>query len=306
MDLSHRGSLSSNRLSKFMLPNFICIGTLKCGTTSLAEWLRQHPDVFLPDIKEPRFFCYDPGNHSHRAKPVEIFPIRTLQDYVKLFENGKDRQAIGEASPQYLGSSYACRRIHELLPSARLVATIRHPIERAYSQYWMRVRAGVETRPFKEALSFDEGWVKNSYYYENLKRYMDLFGKPAVHVIIFEELIRNSESTLHALCDFLRIDYTLAATPLPRENTGSAYPLGLIERMTRHPRLRLKFRGVVPKGLLRKIRSFSSAHKPIPRLDDGLKEILMADFRMDIDRTSRLLGIDLYRLWERQPPNFSR
>ena len=82
------------------LPNFLIIGAAKAGTTSLYDWLRQHPDVFMPALKEPKFFAYDPERGGE-------FPIRTLEAYTALFE-GATAAAIGEASPSYLGSRRRC------------------------------------------------------------------------------------------------------------------------------------------------------------------------------------------------------
>src|SRR5262245_39905027 len=104
------------------LPNFLIIGAAKAGTTSLYDWLRQPPDGFRPALKQPKFFADAP-----QRTDVE-FPVRTLAEYEALFE-GATARAIGEASPNYLGSSPAMHRIHDTLPRVRLIAALRDPAE---------------------------------------------------------------------------------------------------------------------------------------------------------------------------------
>lgn len=280
-----------------MLPTFICIGALKCGTTSLAEWLRNHPDVFVPDLKEPRFFLYDASNPLHHNKSRETLPIRTIAEYEALFEPGRFSRVVGEASPQYLTSKYACRRISETIPNVALIAAIRHPVRRAYSQYSMRIRLGVEDRPFEEAVKSNEGWVRNSFYFDNLKGYIDRFGRSAIHVIIFERLILDEALELENLCAFLDIEYAKGLGRLPNENKGSQSSLPWIDRLTRSQRLRRLMRGVVPRQVVRSIRSFGpQVRNVLPMPDEEVAE-LMRSFRTDVDRTADLIGVDLCTIW---------
>ena len=130
------------------LPNFLVIGAPKAGTTSLHLHLRAHPEVFMPELKEPRFFGYE--GEGERLK----FPIRTLEEYTALFDAVTDETAIGEATPHYLVYPGAAQRIHDLLPGARLIASLRDPVERSYSVYQMNLRnRGVNDGvPFVEAM----------------------------------------------------------------------------------------------------------------------------------------------------------
>jgi hypothetical protein len=134
-----------------MLPSFLVIGATKSGTTALYDYLRQHPAIFMPALKEPRFFLYDGSEDSAR------FPVRSLEEYEALFAPVTTETALGEATPQYLTSWAAMERIHETLPGARLIAALRDPAERAFSIYLMNLRNRGHNReiPFAEALGDD-------------------------------------------------------------------------------------------------------------------------------------------------------
>ena len=104
-----------------MLPNYLIIGAPKCGTTSLAAWLDEHPQVYMVPEKELHFFSgyWEQG----------------LDWYEQCFvPNGKP--LVGEASPSYLENPVARERIASVLPGAKLIAMMRNPVDRAYSQYW--------------------------------------------------------------------------------------------------------------------------------------------------------------------------
>ena len=123
------------------LPNFLVIGAPKAGTTSLYEHFRAHPEIFMPELKEPRFFGYEGG--GERLK----FPIQTLEEYAALFEavTERDRDRRGDAAlPGLSGGGAAHPR---LLPEARLIASLRNPVDRSYSVYQMNLRnRGVNAR----------------------------------------------------------------------------------------------------------------------------------------------------------------
>jgi len=280
-----------------MLPNFLCLGAHKAGTTSLAAWLRRHPEVYLPELKEPRYFAFDPDSEDHRRKPRQIFPIRTLEEYEQLFNGGYGRKAIGEASPQYLPSERACERIANTIPSARLLAIIRHPVSRAYSQYWMRVRTGAEKRPFSEAVRSDEGWVRNSLYYESLRRYTAAFGAESLKVILFEELVSQPDEILPGVCHHLAIRPELAALELPRENVGTHSRFPGFDRITRSPELRAQLRKYLPTGIRHAMRRLRPRAPTIPPLSVNEKSEWGRIFLADVEKTSDLINRDLASFW---------
>lgn len=114
-----------------MMPNFLIIGAPRAGTTLLYEGLWRHPEIYMSPVKEPWFFCEE-----------ELQIVQDLETYRALFSEVRDEEAIGEASTIYLYSPKAPLCIKQHLPDARLVATLRNPVERAYSQFLRKFSDG--------------------------------------------------------------------------------------------------------------------------------------------------------------------
>ncbi|EPZ44556.1 hypothetical protein N007_10785 [Alicyclobacillus acidoterrestris ATCC 49025] len=121
-----------------LLPNFLVIGAAKAGTTALYRYLSQHPEVFMPSIKEPNYFALanrevrfqGPGDDRTNRSSITRFA-----DYQALFDEADGYQAVGEASPMYLYTADAANRIHDLIPNVKLIVILRDPVERAHSAY---------------------------------------------------------------------------------------------------------------------------------------------------------------------------
>src|SRR5881628_1693582 len=128
-----------------MLPNFLIIGAAKSGTTSLYQYLRQHPEVYMSAVKETNWFAYEGQRDSW-------YSVRTAEEYERLFDGVTVQRAIGEASPQYMKSAVAAKRIAARLPGVRLVAILRDPIDRAYSGYLNSLRDAMERCSTDEAM----------------------------------------------------------------------------------------------------------------------------------------------------------
>src|SRR5918992_682833 len=132
-----------------MLPNLIVIGAQKCGTSALHHYLHLHPDICMSAQKELNFFV-ESKNWS-----------KGLAWYESNFR-GKDGKAkiYGEASPDYTGYPAAPgvpARMHSIVPDAKLILMVRHPVDRIISQYIHLRGSGVETRSLSEALKVPYG-----------------------------------------------------------------------------------------------------------------------------------------------------
>ncbi len=219
-------------------PNFFIVGAAKAGTTSLYAYLRQHPDIFMPeDVKEPHYFAeVRPSRAQRYASPVYI---SDRDAYLRLFRAGKTHRAIGEASPSYLWSEAAPARIHAVAPEARIIIILRDPIERAYSHYLMDFREGAQHLPFFEALQADwhspeKGWAVSNLYVElgfyarQIERYLRLFGEERVHILFHDDLRRLAQGDregLAAILRFLDVDVgPLARIDTSRVENGFAAP----------------------------------------------------------------------------------
>jgi hypothetical protein len=275
------------------LPNFLVIGAHKCGTTSLYQYLAQHPEVFVSPVKEANYFWWE-------GQAEDRFSAKTRSEYERLFEGVKGEKAIGEASPQYLNNENSAERIRGELPGAKLVVSLRNPADRAYSHYLTRLRNGRETRRAVEALQAESLCVQHGFYYPRLLRYYERFPRERIHVILFDDLVSDSQAIMRRLFEFLGVD---AAAPIDTKivhNPGSAPRSAWITRwLLRAMSLRFHVLPHLP-GRLRghglAVRLHKSTLREAPQLDPVLRRRLLEGYRDDIGRTGELIGRDL-SLW---------
>ena len=192
------------------LPSFLCVGAQKSGTTSLQDILIQHPNIYLPKIKETHFFDNGEKNYSKGLKWYET----------EYFSSIKTENIIGEISTNYMFLEYVPKRIYEDLgPDVKLIFMLRNPIQRAYSQFMMNRQNFFETKTFEEALNLENkkilkdehhkkifGYMKRGLYGEQIKRFLKYFPKEQMFFIIFEtDFIKNKTQTINELCHFLEL-----------------------------------------------------------------------------------------------------
>lgn len=265
------------------LPNFLIVGAAKAGTTSLYEYLKQHPDVYMSPLKEP-------GYYWPEAPTPEDAPIRTRADYERLFDGVTTEHAIGEATPRYLQSATAAERIARDLPHARIIVSLRNPADRAYSSYLGRLRGGRERRGVAEAMRPGTYYFETSLYYESLERFYDRFPREQIKVVLFDEL----KSVLPELFAFLQVDPAFEVDTATRHNAAAIPQSMLLNAMflktagflRRIAPPVLRNRGFTPRlhPLLLK--------RPAP-LPPAIRERLLNHFRGDIEKTAELIQRDL-------------
>jgi len=274
------------------LPNFLIIGASKCGTTSLYQYLAQHPDVFMSAIKETNWFAYEGQNESR-------YPIRTSEAYERLFDGVTGQRAIGEASPQYLKSAAAAaERIAAALPGVRLVASLRDPADRAYSSYLHSLRDGIERRGVEEAMQPGSRYVEQSLYHPPLSRYFERFERGRIKVILYDDLSADPAAVMRDLYAFLGVDERFAVDVSNRHGVGTIPRLQFLNRML--TRSTARFRRLFP-SLLKGSGIAGWVQRPLLRGPDPLppavRRPLVDYFHDDIARTGELIGRDLSR-WQ--------
>jgi len=182
-------------------PNTLIVGAPRCGTTKLYKVLKSHPNVYMSSVKEPGYFC-----------PKGMY--RSWKSYLELFEGADEEKVIGEASTGYLhGSSPS--EINDKIGEAKIIISIRNPIERSKSHYRYKrkngkIKIGFERFIAKEIKNFKsdkrtDDVLKCSFYGRSISKYMDVFGKRRVKVVLFEDFVRKLESVTCDLCSFLGI-----------------------------------------------------------------------------------------------------
>jgi len=270
-----------------MLPNFLVIGATKSGTTALYEYLRQHPAVFMPALKEPRFFLYDGTEASAR------FPVRSLEDYAALFAEAGGATARGEATPQYLTAWEVVDRVHATLPGVRLIAALRDPAERAFSIYLMnlRNRGHNRERPFAEALGDDVNLRRG--YASHLARWSARFGAERLRIVLFEDIVRDAVATTQGLYGYLGVDPAHVPAVTGVVNPGGLPKRPLVHRLLSDKRLRETARRVLPAGIVARGREIRSENLEKRRMTPSERAAAVAIFREDILRTQDVIGRDL-------------
>ena len=281
--------LGSSALS---LPNFLVIGDIKAGSTSLYHYLKQHPEIYMPEkMKELRFFSFDETSAYHRK--AGSTRIRSEEEYEKWFEDAGTAKAIGEASPNYLRSPVAAENILRCIGAVKLIACIRNPADRLYSLYQMIHRTDARPISFEEKVfSENATWVKGNFLWPELQRFFDHFPREQIKVVLFDDLVQDPNTVLSELFRFLGVGYGFRPE-LGTKNRGG---------LARNPRLYgqlVSLKSIVKKiaeppqfakASWAKFRS-SSLHKP--RLDPGLRQAVLRICREDVLRTQALLNRDL-------------
>ena len=180
------------------MPNFIIIGSGKCGTTSLYHYLNQHPDIFMSPMKETNFFSFEEKQLDFRGigdYELTSSSVTKLKDYEDLFKSVTNEHAIGEASPVYIYDENTPTRIKNYIPNAKIIAILRDPSDRAFSNYMSRFAKGFEPiTDFSTALAMEDKRKKDNwsfmfhyrsqgFYYSMLKRYYDLFDADQIKIL---------------------------------------------------------------------------------------------------------------------------
>ncbi len=196
-------------------PDFFIVGAPKSATTSLFSYLKQHPDVFLPK-KELYYFCSD---------LTFLAPPLPEEVYLSYYKDASSQKIAGDASVYYLVSLHAAASIKKFNPDAKIIIMLREPVSMIYSLHSQLLSNGdEEIENFEDALAAEEKRIKEgkagfyhqgpleavfythiAKYYDQVKRYLDVFGKDKVHIILFDDFVRNPEGEYRKVLAFLGI-----------------------------------------------------------------------------------------------------
>lgn len=226
--------------------DFLVIGAQKSGTTSLFKYMQEHPSLYLPAQKEINFFA-DEDKYSKGAE----WYINTY------FSGADDRKLWGEVSPHYMAYRCSPARIHRTFPEAKLVAILRNPVDRAYSNYNHVVRKGAETRAFHEVIADQSktrfhlpettsGDLWKHYvigfglYGQALKQYLHYFDREQIFLLFQEDLLSDPQNVIVRLFDFLGADSSYEPKHLDKKyhKGGVKRFVGLEQRILRHRALK--------------------------------------------------------------------
>lgn len=301
-------------------PNLFLVGAMKCGTTSMYEYLRFHPQVFFPGpdgnadgtdfrLKEPHHFCPD------RHLPDRV-SVRTEEEYLSMYAGREAYAYRGDASASYLYSEAAPRLIKAFCPTARILIMLRPPLEMMRTKHrallgWLEdipdfyaavAASEARRRGLRIPPGCEEGtWLDYtgpSRFTPQVERYMDVFGPDAVKVVLLEDLVTSPGETWLEVVDFLGIDRGYRPDFRVHNKTRRHGRLETaIESVYRRPAVHALARAVIPYRLVAKgvslIRKVDRAKPAQPDPDDPREIALREACRPDIERLSTLLGRNL-------------
>jgi Sulfotransferase domain len=230
MTASLESSATVNNSMRKRVPDFFLVGHAKSGTTALYEMLSQHPQIYMPDVKEPWYFV--PELRSKVKVTKAALHPRTLDGYLSLFQDAGPEQRAGEATPSYLFSKEAAKRIAEVQPDAKIIAILREPASFLRSLHMQFLQTGVETeRDLGKAIALEaprrEGrdipatstrpqtllYSEHVRYAEQLRRFEEVFGRERMLVLVYEDYRADNDATVRRVLRFLDVDDTHAIEP---------------------------------------------------------------------------------------------
>jgi len=304
------------------LPNLFIVGAPKSGTTSLYEWLRNHPDVYMSPFKEPCYFARD------LAWETSGYYLRYGVDrdrYLALFEDADGAPRVGEASTRYLYSQDAPALIASDARNPRIVVMLRNPVDMIASLHAHKVASGTEDlADLADALAAEEDrrhgrriprdsnprlstYTDRARFGEQLARWFDVLGRERVHVMILERVMREPAAQFRDLLTFLEIDPEYRPSSFAAHNPAHVGRAGLVGSLARSRPVQFAAWRLVPR-ILGQARTLELTRRivqsPLLRtkaskasVPADLRKRLEAELGPDVRALSELLGQDLAAQW---------
>ena len=287
------------------LPNFMCLGAAKSGTTTLYDILRQHPDIYIPAFKEPHFFDI-PENYKNG-----------IEWYKRNYFRNANKKIIADFTPSYFFEKEAPKRIFKNLGrDMKFLVVFRNPVDRAYSHYLHSKRDDHESENFEKSLELEVSrlkkhenqsdylsYLRHSYVHQGLyaqmiNRYLQYFSLDNFLFIHFEnELLQERELTIKRILEFLEIDSSVLLKTDIRSNPSSKEKSKSLKKlMNKRGWFREVIKFMVPSKPLRqiinnKIQRMNIKESEFQQLSRELRsDILKNYFREDISNLERIIN----------------
>lgn len=306
-------------------PDFFLVGQPKSGTTALYSMLRQHPEVFMPDLKEPQFLSTDLRWRFPQPRYMQKLPL-TIEEYLALFEGATPGQRIGEASGAYLFSRTAAASIAELNPDARIIVIFREPTSFLRSLHLqLLVDLQEKERDLRKAIALEAARERGRHvprrayrpqdlrysehvrYTEQLRRYHAVLPREQVLTLIYDDYRSDNEATVRAVYEFIGVDSSIDPEPVERNSATAVRSQLLGDTIHRFSvghgpfsnAVKAGVKAVVPETTRRRL--LKGAQSRVYRLPPPADADLMAELRIwlkpEVERFSEYLDRDLVKLW---------
>lgn len=285
------------------LPNLFLVGAPRCGTTTLHELLGDHPDVYMSDNKEPWFYALRPDDGPF-VGPGDGQGVRDRAAYEALFADAGAATIVGESSTLYLASDRAPVALARDVPDARIVAVLRHPTQRAFSNYTQHRWQARETLSFAEAVEAGPGRVERGWapfwdyrgmsrYGQQLARWYDAFPAEQIKIIVFDDLVADPGAVIADLYGFLGVDDAFVPSQRGAVNATGEPRLGALHGFLRgSSSMKRVLRAAVPDKLRDRLRTAidrtnrRSASSP----SDEVTSRLASELRSEVELAEQVIG----------------
>ena len=277
------------------LPSFIIIGGGKCGTTSLHNYLNQHPQIYICPQKETFFFT----DEKSRSRNQNWGAVTDLGSYSALFQDAPQDNILGEISTVYYSYPRSAQLIYDLIPKVQIIAILRNPGERAFSDYQMHFRAGREKSTFESLVKENNKYIKKGFYYQKLMPYFQTFPKEQIKIILFDDFKNKPVDCLQDLFNFLGVDSEFVPDMNHRGREGGVPKnQNLNQILTKPNPVRSSIATVLKLFLPLEIRQnfrnkLVRKNMQKPKLEPSVKQDLVNIYRQDILQLQKLIERDL-------------
>lgn len=296
-------------------PDFLVIGAGKSGTTSLYYHLKQHPKVFVPEVKEPNFFALNGEtlkNASDDPDEMNYYPwaVTDWEKYRQLFKDAGTEQVKGDVSPMYLYHPDTITNIKKYAPDAKLIAILRQPAERLYSRFQHLARDNRKpSEHLEDALIKGNIWwkrndlVQEGFFYKHLSRFYEHFPKEQILVFLYDDLKNEPDAVVRKIYKFIGVDDNFQPDLTMRYNKSGEIKNKFLDKLIGRKSVIFKsLKTVFPGGynslkknqaLKKTINSFRNKNlAPVPFSKES-KSRITDIYREDIKQLETLLERDL-------------
>lgn len=289
-------------------PNFFIVGAPKAGTSSLYEYLKQHPDIYMSAVKEPHYFCSHQFPAQFAGPGDDEFSrsvFREAAPYQQLFADRGERRIAGEASVFYLHYPDTAEKIRQWNPQAKVIAILRNPIDRAYSAYMHLVRDNRENLTFEQALRMEDQRIRNDWrplwwyrelgrYSPQISRYQAQFDPDHFKVFLYEDL-QDTPSMMRHVLEFLGVDpHAPIDTSIRHNISGVPTSRKMYEFFANPHPVKEWAKSFLPNDMLRKLGHYGK--RMALRREDmhpRTRRRLIDAYRDDIEHVQAQIGRDL-------------
>lgn len=307
--------MNSNKLHP-LIPDFLIIGAGKSGTTSLDNYLRQHPELFLPPLKEPNFYGYelldnrqltDEDDRQHYQNSVTNF-----KSYIELFRDAGPGTVTGETSNTYMYHEMAPSRIRHYNPDVKLIAILRQPAERLWSRYLHLAREKrMSPQEINSCTDRNSVWwrrndlIREGFYFKNLSRFYLLFPESQIKIYLYEEFSKNGYMVMKDIFKFLNVDCSFSPNLKVQYNSSGFIknkmvdrilgPTGFIQKSAKHILNKGAYNALKKSIFLQSLTNrIRKKNLEKPKMDSEIRRYLIEDvYSKDIEKLQALIKKDL-------------